>query len=236
MHFLVLLALSPLSFAAPPEEKAKEEKWHYLRPGPDRFVTECRFTLQQKDGWTITSVTERGTTPLTLTTRYDREDRLQGAEASQTIKDRKTTVRVAVDGGKVKVQRDGQDAQEFEAPEGVVVTSAPDWTDTFLLCRRYDRKRGGKQEFAALWIHPVQPALRQTFTIERQGKDSVEHGGKKVELDRYVIHIRTNSAYVAWADSQGQMIKLAPLPFKPTAANWLVLEGYEKSVDRLAPP
>jgi hypothetical protein len=236
MHLLVLLALSPLSFAALLEEKAKEEKWHYLRPGPERFVTECRFTLQQRDGWTITSVTGQGANPLTVTTRYDRDDRLLGAEAWQTIKDRKTTVRVEVDGGKVKVQRDGQDAQEYEVPAGVIVTSAPDWTDTFLLCRRYDRTRGGKQEFAALWIHPVQPAQRLTFTIERQGKDSVEQGGKKVELDRYLIHIRNNSAYVAWADSQGQMIKLAPLPFKPNAANWLVLEGYEKSVDRLAPP
>ena len=118
-------------------------------------------------------------------------------------------------------------------PKGVIVTSAPDWTDTWLLCRYYDRPKGGKQEFAALWIHPEQPAQRLNFSIERVGKQTIEHNGKKQELDRFTIRIRNNSEYIAWADDQGRMIKLMS---KNNAGTDLVLEGYEKSAAKLRPP
>src|SRR5262245_10165209 len=79
-------------------DKRKEEKWHYLRPGPDRLVTECRFTIQRDQSWTITSVTGRGANPMTVMARYDREDRLIAAEGWQMIKERKVVVRVEVSG------------------------------------------------------------------------------------------------------------------------------------------
>ena len=131
--------------------------------------------------------------------------------------------------GKATVERPGQKAQEFEVSPGVIVTSAPDWTDTFVLCRRYDRAKGGKQSFPGLWIHPEQAAHAPVFAIERTGEDKVEHAGKELKLGRYTIWLRGNSRYTAWADDAGRMIKLLPLPSKDGATNWLVLDGYEKS-------
>jgi hypothetical protein len=104
----------------------------------------------------------------------------------------------------------------------------------FLLCRRYDRERKGKQDFPALWIHPVQAPQRLTFSIEYQGIDTIELDGKKTEVSRYDIRIRNSSRYAAWADAQGRMIRLIPLPLKG-AASGLTLEGYENSAAGLRP-
>src|SRR5262249_3731411 len=97
------------------------------------------------------------------------------------------------------------------------------------------RHKGGKQQFAGLWIHPVEHSQRLTFAIERHGADMIEHAGKKLKLDRFTIWLRGNSSYAAWVDADGKMIKLVPLPFKENAMNWLVLEGYEKSAAGLPP-
>jgi hypothetical protein len=211
------------------------DKARYLRPSDRAFVFECEIVLKKsKGGSSIESVTERGKTKLTVTSRYDERDRLTGAEAS-IGGDKEKTVTVAVAAGKARVQRKGQEAQQFEVPEGVIVTSAPDWTDTFLLCRRYDRTKGGKQSFPGLWIHPEQAGQSLTFAIERTGQDTIEHAGKKLTLDRHTIWLRGNSTYAAWADARGKMIKLVPLPSKEKATNWLILEGYEESAAGLRP-
>jgi hypothetical protein len=130
--------------------------------------------------------------------------------------------------GKARVQRAGQKAQEFEVPPGVIVTSAPDWTDAILLCRRYDRAKGGKQSFPGLWIHPEQPGQRLPFAIDRTGEDTVEDAGKKLKLARYTIWLRGNSSYTVWADETGRLIRLVPLATKEGAPTGLVLDGYEK--------
>ena len=209
----------------------------YLKPSGKALVPECEFALRKtKSGSSIESVTSRGKTRLTVSARYDELDRLTGAEATLARDGEKKTVSVAVSEGKARVKRADQKAQEFEVPPGVIVTSAPDWTDTFLLCRRYDRKQGGKQSFPGLWIHPEQAGQRLTFAIERTGEDTVEHADKTLELGRYVIWLRGNSSYAAWADRNGKMIKLVPLPYRENAANWLVLDGYERSTSDLVPP
>ena len=176
------------------ESKNSETKARYHRVLGDKTATECILTPQRTDkGWSITGVTERGTTTMTVTARYDTKDRLTGAEATLAKGDKKKVVRVTVAGNKAKVMRNGLDTQEFDVPAGVIVTSAPDWTDTFLLCRHYNLKKGGKQEFAGLWIHPEQTAQRLTFTIEQVATDSIEHEGKKRKLGRFLIRIRNNS-------------------------------------------
>jgi hypothetical protein len=219
--------------AAPKDGDAKSR---YLRLLPDKTATECVFTLERGDkGWSITSVTEQGAAKMTVTARYDGDDILLSAVATLVKGEAKKTARVTVAGGKATVQRDGKAAQEFEVPNGVIVTSAPDWTDTFLLCRRYDRAKGGKQELAGLWIHPEQAAQRLTFSIERVGKDTIEHDGKKVELHRHEVRIRNNSGYAAWTDDKGRMIKLTSLPFKEKNSTELVLDGFEKSAAKLRP-
>lgn len=115
---------------------------------------------------------------------------------------------------------------------GVIVTSAPDWSDTFLLARGYDRKKGGKQEFPGLWIHPSQPTQVLRFSIEKVGSDTIVHEGKKIELDRCEIRIRGNSGYAAWIDATGRLIRLLPLTAKEGG---MVLEGFEQSAARLKP-
>jgi hypothetical protein len=230
---LVLLLWPVFPFAAFTD---RAETARYLRPADQQFQTECDFSLtRSKAGSTLVSATQRGKTKLTVTARYDDKNLLTGAEAVLVAGDDKKIVTVVVKDGKAMVQRAGQPMQEFDVPAGVVVTSAPDWTDAWLLCRRVDRAAKGKQQFPGLWIHPVDPAQRLTFAIERQGTDTIEHAGKKVELDRFTIWLRGNSAYAVWADAQGRMIKLAPLPFKDKATNGIVLEGYEKSARNLKP-
>ena len=173
---------------------------------------------------------------MTVTATYDAQNTLTAADARLAKENQAKVGQVTVTDGKARVKRDGQDVQEFELPKGVIVTSAPDWTDTFLLCRCYDRHKGGKQEFPGLWIHPEQKAQLLNFSIERVGQQAIEHDGKKQELGRYFIRIRNNSQYVAWANDQGRMIKLMSFPFKDNAGTEMVLEGYEKSASTLRPP
>jgi hypothetical protein len=217
-------------------EEAPKETVRYVRPAKGGFATECTFVIARDGkGWTITSRTDRGAVEMQVEARYDAEDRLTSARAALTGDGKTTTATVTLKGDKATVTRQGQQPQQFDVPKGTIVTSAPDWTDVFLLCRRCDPGRKGKQEFPALWIHPTQPAQRLTFSIERQGTDVTEHDGKKQELGRYRIHIRNNSAYAAWTDARGRMVRLIPLPAKGTTAG-LTLEGYEKSAAGLRPP
>lgn len=217
-------------------EDAPRETVRYLRPAADTFVTECEFHITRNEaGWTITSRTYRGPVQMEVETRYDAEDRPTAARAVLTTRGMTRSVTVQVNHGKATVQREGQQSAEFDAPKGTIITSAPDWSDVFLLCRRYDRQRQGRQEYPALWIHPTQPPQRLTFSIERQGTDLIERDGKAIELDRYLIRIRNNSSYAAWADAQGRMVRLIPLPLND-AAPGLTLEGYEKPAAGLRPP
>lgn len=228
MCLLITNSAVPLHATAPPETS------RYLRPAGKAFATECEFTLKRAEsGSSVESVTFRGETKMTVTARYDAEERLTAAVVILWTKDQKSTATVGVAAGKATVKRDAQPILEFEVPKGVIVTSAPDWTDTFLLCRRYDRQKGGKQHFAGLWIHPVNASQRLTFAIERSGAATIEHAGKKLKLDRFTIWLRGNSSYAAWADHEGRMIKLLPLPAKENAMNWLVRDGYEKSAASL---
>jgi hypothetical protein len=231
-NFLAFLAVSVGSAT---QDDTRRETVRYLRPVGDRFETECLFVIKRNDsGWTITSATDRGTLRMEVVSRYDPEDRL--LSGSTVLKDRRTvqTATVAVKDGKATIRRPGKKAQEFDAPRGTIVTSAPDWSDIFLLCRRYDLQKKGKQEFPALWIHPGQPAQRLTFAIEWQGTDAIQRGGRKHVLSRFHIRIRNNSAYVAWADDQGKLVRLIPLPLGKLPSG-LSLEGWEKAASELRP-
>jgi hypothetical protein len=223
------------------QEKAKKaahvESTRYLRPsGRDRFVTECTFTVVRTfDGMTIKSVTERGKINLTVEASYDERKHLNAAKATLAVNEKTTTAIVTVTAGKAQVARAELPDQAFDVPTGVIVTSAPDWTDTFLLCKRFDRVQGGKQTFPGLWIHPEQNGQRLTFAIERRGADVIQHAGKPLTLDRFTIWLRGNSSYTAWANADGTMIRLVPMPFKEGALTGIVRDGYEKSASVLRP-
>jgi hypothetical protein len=220
-----------------PAQSLKEETFSYARPTDKGFVPECTIKIQDRKGdWRIVSETHRGDTRMTVSTNYDAKDELIYGTAILMTPQEQAKAVVDRRQGKAAVLRTGKPPELFAVPAGVIVTSAPDWTDIFLLCRRYDRKAGGKQKFAGLWIHPKQPAQLLPFTIERMGADNIEHDGKKMELDRYVIFIRGPSPYVAWADSAGTMVRLVPTPAKGQTLNGLVRAGYEKSAGKLWPP
>jgi hypothetical protein len=170
-----------------------------------------------------------------LTAAYDCTDHLTSAEVVWIVGEKSKKAMISVANGKARIQREGKEFQEFAVPPGVIVTSAPDWTDTFLLCRRYDRRQTGKQSFPGLWIHPLQDAQRLTFHIERTGSDTIEHAGKKLVLDRFLIRLRNNSGYAGWANENGRMIRLRALPYR-AGADMLVLEGYEESAAKLRVP
>ena len=202
----VLLALAACRAAGPP---VQPEVVRYARITPRGAVPECTFTVRpERFGWSIRSVTGR----LTVEASYDSADRLVQASAELAGGG---TARVEVSGDRLKVIRSGQPAQEFDGAPGIIVTSAPDWADTFRICRLWKRSVRGRQEFPGLWIHPVQPAQRLTFTAERIGSDG--------NLDQLSIRLRGNSAYVAWVDEAGRMIKLTALPVKE-GSTVLVLE------------
>jgi hypothetical protein len=214
----------------------KQEELRYTRPAGAKAVLECTFRIARHEaGWTIASRTDRGAVKMEVEARYDGQDRLIAARAVLTSEGGSKPATVEVMEGKALVKRPGAKAVQFDAPRGTIVTSAPDWSDIFLLCRRYDRERKGKQQFPALWIHPIKTPQRLTFSIEWQGVDRIRHAGKEMELTRYRIHIRNNSAYAAWADSRGRLIRLIPLPGK-AAASGMTLEGFERSAASLRPP
>ena len=202
----------------------------YLRPAGDGWTLECEFEVRTKGaGWTIGSTTGRGKTQLIVQAAYDEENNLRSGEV--VAKDGKPDRAVVIkrNQNKVNVRRAGAESQSFELPPGVIVTSAPDWTDVFLLCKRYRPEDGGKQTFAALWVHPDQPTQFLKLSIERLGYDTIKHDGKDVKLARFMIELRGKSRYAAWATMDGTMVRLMPLPAKAKQRAGLMLAGYEKS-------
>jgi hypothetical protein len=230
-----LLALVAAGLGPVLAQEADREEVRYTRPAGAMAVRECTFRItRQGGGWTIMSRTDRGAVKMEVTARYDAEDRLTAATATLKARDGIKAATVHVKDGKATVQRAGQPPAEFDVPRGTIVTSAPDWSDVFLLCRRYDRKRKGKQDHPALWIHPTQPPQRLTFSIEWQGSDTIRHAGKEMVLGRYRIRIRNNSAYAAWADARGWLVRLIPLSGKGMAPG-MTRDGYERSAAALRP-
>ena len=192
----------------------------YFRVSPQGKALECTFAvLRGAEGWTITSVTGN----MKVEARYDGSDRLLDAQASLQ---NGATARVDVVGGRAKVTVPGREDRELDVAAGVIVTSAPDWTDTFRICRRWNREQGGKQTFPGLWIHPVQPIQQLTFSAEFVRRDG--------DLDVITIRLRNNSPYRAWVDPKGRMIKLAALPVKEGSVV-LVLDGAQSAAAGLPP-
>src|SRR5262245_39671720 len=205
-------------------------KLRYLRPAGDGWTSECVFTIAKRDnGGSIASVTEHGQLRLTLETSYGPKDALATSVLTLRNGDKESVAIVAVKDGVARVQLPEQPLKKLEISPGVIVTSAPDWTDTLLLFARYDHAAADKQTFSALWYHPEQPVQLLKLSIERHGYDTIQRDGKDVKLARFTIQLRGNSQYAAWATRDGTMVRLIPLPAKAKQRSGLILEGYEKS-------
>lgn len=220
----VFLSQAPLAAQPLPVGKLR-----YLRPAGDSWATECVFTIAKKgEGWSIAGATERGALKLTLETRYRPKDVLEASVLTVRNGDKESlAIAACLQEGVARVQLPEQPLKMLDVPRGVIVTSAPDWTDVLLLCARYDQTAGGKQTFPALWYHPEQGVQLLKLHIERQGHDTIEHGDKKIKLTRFAIHLRGNSAYAAWATPDGTLVRLIPLPAKGKRSG-LILDTFEK--------
>jgi hypothetical protein len=204
-----------------------EFELEYVRPAGDKYVLECVVTHKQTPGgFLYRSVTHRPNEKMTLSLVWDKQQRLQSAQLEQETAQGKKTATVVFQNKTAKVQRPGQEAEQVAfAAEPVLATTAPDWSDIWIAMARYDQKKGGKQEFAGLWFHPVKPALSLTFTVEPLGHDTILSAGQKLKLGRFRVHLRSGN-YLVWASAQGQVYKLMP-PGQPKSA--VILKGHEQA-------
>jgi hypothetical protein len=130
-----------------------------------------------------------------------------------------------------RVVREGNETNELPCPGGVIVTSAPDWTDAFMAVRRYDPRGSKAQNFPGLWIHPTSEPLELTIRLTRLGHDSVTLGKKTEKLDRFLLVLRGGSRYIAWRNQQSQLVRLVPA----TGSGGIVLTGWELATGVLKP-
>jgi hypothetical protein len=201
----------------------------YLKPQGGKYVLESEVTTRTTPaGSTYSSRTVRGDETLTLTIQRDKKDQIIRAEITDQKKDRLRTAQLELRGRVPQVKRGGI-TELIKPPADPVVTTAPDWSDIFELVRRYDTRKGGKQEFAGLWFHPNRRHQVLTFGIEKVGKDGVTVNGTEQQLDRYAIKLRSGN-YRVWARSDGRVVKILPSGEKAVP---VVLEGYETAAKGL---
>jgi hypothetical protein len=216
-----------LLLAAPPEERPLNLR--YLRPAGDKWVTESE--VRYRPGSDLSLYSSETTRPdgETLLLRIKR---VGGRTAEAIIQhdkggDRKTA-QVTWDGDTVKLSRGGK-TENLKVPPDPVITSAPDWSDILALVRRYDRKKGDKQEFPGLWFHPTQPHRILAFSVEGTGSVRAQHEGKPLDLQAFKITIRSGG-YKVWALPTGEVVKILPDGPKATP---VVLEGYTETTKGL---
>jgi hypothetical protein len=209
------------------DSAAGDKVLKYVRPSGDSFSPESELRRQERDdGYEIISTTHRPGVKLTLTSRYGAGGDLR--EANVTVENGKQSqsATATVTGQRVEVRRAKGEPRTLDCPAGVIVTSAPDWTDAVLAVRRFDPKGKDTQEFPGLWIHPAQEPLRITIKLTRRGKQTVLRENEKLHLVRYLLQLRGGSRYELWADPSGQLIRLAP-DGNPRPA--MILSGWEKT-------
>ncbi len=211
--------------------ESTNEVFRYVRPSGDEFVTETEIRLRRdKKGLVVTSATERGQQKLSLVTRFAADQRLQSAEVTVARGEDEQSATVTASDGTARVKRVDGRVTELEIRPGVIVTSAPDWTDAFLLVKQYDADGELKQDFAGLWIHPTREPLLLTFRITRLGVDAVKRERAQVELVRFLVELRGGSRYIVWRDGRGRMIRLMP-ESQPRMS--LYLSGWEHTASSL---
>lgn len=214
------------------DKHASSSKVQFLRVSGSEFVKETEIQLSRtKESLAITSSTQRGEQTLTVTSRFDAKNELTSAKVTLRQGKRVQSASVTVTDGIARVVRDGQETNELECPGGVIVTSAPDWTDAFMAVRGYDPQGDTTQKFSGLWIHPTREPLKLALTLTRLGHDSVTMSDKSVNLDRLLLVLRGGSKYVVWRNQQGQLVRLLPAK----GSGGIVLTGWESATRDLKP-
>jgi hypothetical protein len=213
-----LCLLCVLSGADPP----KLETLRYVRPEGAKFVLESEVTTRRdKDGHRYESRTVRPGETMTLTVRRTPEGRLLKVELIQQKGTERKAVVVEPRAGGLRLTRAGV-KEDLDLKNPALFTTAPDWSDVFELARLYDPRKGGKQEFVGLWIHPTRPTLTPKFTIEKVGEDKITRNGAEHLLGRFRVRLRASTVTV-WVLPNRRVCKI----LEGKGAVPVVLEGYE---------
>ncbi len=214
-------------------QKHESETIRFLRVSGSEFVKESEIHLMQTEqSFVVTSITQRGEQTLTVNSRFDSNRTLVSAKVTLRRGERTQSASVIVTDRTARVLRDGNETNELACPGGVIVTSAPDWTDSFMAVRRYDLKGGTTQTFPGLWIHPPRPPLELTITLTLIGHDSVMLRNSSKILDRFLLVLRGGSRYLVWRNQQGQLVRLMPAT---KSSGGIVLTGWELATRDLQP-
>jgi len=207
----------------------------YLRRSADGFIPESTIQFGEKrdSRRVIVSRTDRGSEQLEIVAQFEPAGRMIDAVVTMQRGPERQSASAIWERDTVRVTRADGSVRELDCPDSVIITSAPDWTDAVLLVKRYDRQRRGRQEYAGLWIHPIQEPLRLQFSIERVGEDVVQRDAAEFTLDRFLIVLRGGSRYLAWGDARAQLVRLMS---EGRPASGIVLAGWELSAWSIGEP
>jgi hypothetical protein len=205
----------------PAADPATPAPLRYLRPADGRFVLDTELTL---DGTTLVSRAGPDGERMTLTVQLDRANRVASAEAVLETAQATRSAVVSVQGGQARLKRGGA-TDFYDAGGGLVVATAPGWAEVLQLVRRYDARKGGRQEFAGLWVHPAERTQAVTFAVERLGADKLTVKDQEVTLRRYQMRLRGGD-HLVWVDEAGRVVKVQP----PGKGPPVVLEGFEETI------
>ncbi len=209
------------------------ETFRFLRVSGSEFVKECEIQLRRSaESLVVTSSTQRGKQRLTITSRFDSKDVLRSAKVTIQRGKHRQSATVSINHSTARVLREGKETNDLACPPGIIVTSAPDWTDSFMAVRRYDPAGDTTQEFPGLWIHPTREPLQLTLKLTHLGHESVKHRNKAENLDRYLLVLRGGSRYVVWRNQQRQLVRLVPAT---SGKGGIVLAGWQQATRELNP-
>lgn len=231
---LLLVGVSGLlgRIARAQTDEPAAELFQYVRPAGSEFIPETEFKLEtMTTGLVITSVTQQGQQKLTLVSRYRGEQELlQASVAVLRAGQPEESAEVRVTGERGRILRGDLPVVTLPCPPGVIVTSAPDWTDAFLAVRRYRHMGPATQTFAGLWIHPQREPLELSIQLTKIGQVSVRRGEEPQQLDRFRLILRAGTTYTVWGNSQQQLVRL--LPAKASSGG-IMLQGWEDATREL---
>jgi hypothetical protein len=211
-------------------DEEKNTSLRYVKPAGAKYVLESEVTTTANgDGSTLLARTVHGPETLSLLIRFDKRGQMAKAEAEQEIKQVKKTAILAFQARRPTTLKRGGITDYLQTTPDTIVATDPEWTAVFQLVRRYDAKKGGKQQFNGFWFHPTQPYRPLTIHMERVGADKIMVAGKSLPLERYQVQ-GLDGDYLFWADATGKVCKV--LPQKKGEAP-VVLEGLEEATQSL---
>lgn len=169
------------------QARVGEETYEVARDG-DSLVVKSTFGLSYLGGRVALATTLRAKADLTPE-RFE----IKGDTSTQSHAD----ISVEINGRAASV-RDGKETKQVAAPARFFTTIGYAPMTMQMMLMRYWMNGGGKGKVATLPGGEV--------TIEHRGRDTVEVGGKQVQLDRYSVDGLIWGRETVWLDSAKQLV------------------------------